>query len=442
MMSDVIIIGGGLSGLAAAVELATRGAKVTLYEQSLKLGGRCYSYTDETTGDVVDNGQHVLVGAYHNTLRYLEMIGTRSFLKEQTKLELPFYHPEKGFSTFKVSSLPKPLDLTAGMLQFSLLSFGERMKLLNVGLDLQTWDATKEESLKSLSIDQWLTGLKQSDEAKKCFWNPIAVSVMNELPEQASALLFARSLRATFLGKKSDSAILVPTIGQTELYVHGAEELLKKHKASVYINKGVERIVFERGKVLGVEVEGKVVNADAVVSSVPYFAIPALIGEHVNIIPSLDDVGKFKSVPIVSIHCWFDKEFMDYDFVGLIDLKLQWVFNRRRLMNESGKKTSYISAVISGAYETVGMSKDELVRLAIEDLQKSFPKCKEATLVHSVVIKEKRATFSSSNDIEDFRPNTETGIKNLFLAGDWTNTGLPATIEGAVGSGFRVAEYF
>ncbi len=439
MMSDVIIIGGGLSGLAVAVELVTKGAKVTLFEQSPKLGGRCYSYIDDTTGDVVDNGQHVLVGAYHHTLRYLEMIGTRSFLKEQSKLELPFFHPTKGFHTFKVSSLPKPFHLTSGMLQFSLLSFWERKRLLNVGLELQTWNKKKEEALKSLTIDQWLTSLKQSDDAKKCFWNPIAVSVMNELPEQASALLFARSIRATFLGKKSDSAILVPTIGQTELYVKGAEELLRKHKAEVFVNKGVERIVFDGNKVVGVEVEGRVIKAHSVVSCVPYFALPALLGENVSKVPSLVHVGKFKSVPIVSLNCWFDREFMEYDFAGLIDMKLQWVFNRRRLMNETGKATSYICAVISGAYDSVGMSKDDLVQMALRDFHKAFSKSRDAKLVHSVVIKEKRATFSSSNEIEEFRPNTETSIKNFYLAGDWTNTGLPATIEGAVGSGFAVA---
>ncbi|MBI3189145.1 MAG: oleate hydratase [Ignavibacteriales bacterium] len=448
---EVIIIGGGLSGLAAAVELASHGAQVTLFEQSPKLGGRCYSFIDEKTGDVVDNGQHVLVGAYHNTLRYLEMIGTRSLLKEQNKLSLPFFHPQKGFHTFSVSSLPKPFHLTTGMLKFSLLSFWERKRLLNVGLDLQQWNQKKEELLAHLTIDEWLTSLNQSEEAKKCFWNPISISVMNELPERASALLFARSLRSTFLGKKSVSAMLIPTVGQTELYATPAEEFLKQHKAKIHLNSPVEKIICKDGKAIGLEVGGKFIKAGHIICAVPYFALPGLLPDDVKRIEPFTHIDKIKSSPIVSIHLWFEKEFIEEDFVGLVRMKLQWIFNRRKIIGSSANSWSppagglqLISAVISGAHEEVKLSKDELVSLALNDINKIFTetgnrkqKTENRKLLHSIVIKEKRATFSPTNENERFRPNTISQIDNLFLAGDWTNTGLPATIEGAVMSGFE-----
>ncbi|TAK64718.1 MAG: FAD-dependent oxidoreductase [Bacteroidetes bacterium] len=440
MTNDVIIVGGGLSGLGAAVELASKGARVILFEQSPKLGGRCYSYIDATTGDIVDNGQHVLVGAYHHTLRYLEMIGTRSYLKGESRLSLPFFHPEQGIHTFSVSVLPKPFHLTTGMLQFSLLSFKERKRLLNVGLELQQWNSNKEQHLSLLTIDEWLTSLNQSEEAKKNFWNPIAISVMNELPERASALLFARSLRSTFLGKKADSRLLIPTIGQTELYVHGAEEVLRKHKAIVRVNTSVDRILINSGNSIGVEAGGKIEKAHSIICAAPYFTLQKLLPDEITTIVPFSHLNKFKSSPIVSLHLWFDKEFMEQELIGLIDMQLQWVFNRRKILKEGGKATSYISAVISGAHDVVHLSKEELLSLALKDIHRVFPESKKAKFVHSVIIKEKRATFSPLNETEQYRHSTETPIKNLYLAGDWTNTGLPGTIEGAVMSGFKAAE--
>src|ERR1700690_955276 len=146
-MIDVVVIGGGLSGLSAAVDLASRGCTITLLEQSPKLGGRCYSYVDQTTGDVVDNGQHVLLGAYHDLLRYLDIIGTKQFLQTETSLKLPFHHPEKGFVDFQSARLPKPLDIAVGMLKFKLFSFADRRTMLNVGRQLKNWDAEFELSL-------------------------------------------------------------------------------------------------------------------------------------------------------------------------------------------------------------------------------------------------------------------------------------------------------
>lgn len=148
---------------------------------------------------------------------------------------------------------------------------------------------------------------------------------------------------------------------------------------------------------------------------------------------------KFDSSPIVSLHLWFDKEFMDTDFLGLIDQRVQWIFNRRRLMGGEKKSSSYLSAVISGAYEFVDLQKEQLAQIAIDDLHRVFPQSLNAQMIHSVVIKEKRATFSPLVDIEQYRPSTNTPIQNFYIVGDWTDTGLPATIEGAVMSGFNAA---
>lgn len=440
-MVDVAIIGGGLSGLAAAVDLASSGKSVALFERSLKLGGRCYSYRDEKTGDIVDNGQHVLIGAYRNTLKYLELIGTRHLLKEQSNLMLPLHHPEKGFGSFSVMPLPRPLHLTAAMLKFNLLSLSDRRRLLSVGVELQRWNSAIEEKLSALTVEQWLDSHQQSAEARRCLWYPISISIMNEPPERASALLFAASLRQAFLGKRSDAAILIPTVGQTELYASGAESLLRRNGAKVIVNAEVAVLEVHGSRATGIRLKnGQRICARSVISAVPHFALPKLLPREIRRQAWVESVGRMLSSPIVSIHLWFDRPSMDVAYVGLIGRRVQWLFDRRRILAESGKRASSISAVISGAHGYVDLGKEDLVSITREDLLGTFPESGKAKLLHAIVIKEKRATFSPTVGVERLRPDPQTSIRNFYLAGDWTRTGLAATIEGAVLSGFRAAE--
>jgi squalene-associated FAD-dependent desaturase len=438
MIPDVVIIGGGLGGLSAAVKLANFGAKVFLYEQNTQLGGRTYSFIDNKTGDVVDNGQHLLIGAYHNTLEYLKLIGTDSFLNKQTKPKLNFFHPKYGISTFEISNYPKPFDLTAAILKYSPFSFRERHKLLKVGFALRKLDNTTENKLAHQSVEEWLISIDQSEVVRHSFWYPIVVSVMNELPNRASAILFARSLKKSFFGKKSDAVLLIPIVGQTELYVNEAENLLFKNKIKIFKGNGVKHIIVENGEITGVEADRNI-KSKYVISAIPYFKLPDILPHDVTHKYPFGKLKLFKSVPIISINLWFDRGVMDIDFVGLVQKNLQWVFNKHRIMCETQKPDNYITAVISGGYKYIHLTKDELVSLAIKDLTEVFPMIKTATLKHSLVIKEKRATFSATSDFEQYRPNYETPVGNLFLAGDWTNTGLPATIEGAIQSGFECA---
>ncbi|MDI6802218.1 MAG: hydroxysqualene dehydroxylase HpnE [Bacteroidota bacterium] len=439
MTADVIVIGGGLSGLAAAIKLSLSGAKVVLLEQKSILGGRTYSFTDSKTGDEVDNGQHILVGAYHKTLKYLELIGTKHFLKRQSKPRLYFHHQQKGLHIFEISNLPKPFDITAAMLNYKILSFRERNKLLRVGLELKRWNEKFERKLSQLSVDSWLDSLNQSDEAKRSFWNPIVISVMNETPSRASALLFARSLRNTFLDKKIDADVLIPTVGQTKLYVEQAVELLKKNKSEVITNAKVKSIIVSDGAAVGVEAVKKI-KSKYIISSVPYYNVAQLIPKNYLNHIMFNELNLFESSPIVSINLWFDKNVIDIEFVGLINRNLQWIFNRRRISEDTTKPENYISAVISAARDEIKLTKDELVKMAVGELKEVFPDCRNAQLTNAIVIKEKRATYSATNEVESIRPNPTTPIKNFYLAGDWTNTGLPATIEGAIQSGFKCAE--
>ncbi len=444
MTGDVVVIGGGLSGLATALELSNSGADVILCEQNNHLGGRTYSFIDKTTGDVVDNGQHLLVGAYHNTIKYLELIGTRHLISSHKQSRLHFHHPTLGIHTFEIDNLPKPFDFTLAMLKFKILPMSDRRKLLRVGLELNSWDNTLTNKLSRLSVAEWLSTLGQSEKSRKYFWYPLVLSIMNETPEKASALLFARSLKQTFLERKSDSAILIPKVGQTELYVINVIEMLKKNGVKILTGTPVNSLLIDNSKIVGVD-GGLKIKSKYVVSAIPHWKLLNLLPQELLKNERFSVLEFFESSPIISVHLWYEKEVftntsMHIEFMGLIERNLQWIFNRRRLFGEEGKRGDYISAVISAAYDYIDLSKEKIIEIAKNELQEIFPSTKQIKVRHSLVIKERRATFSATNRVEQFRPGPETHIDNFFLAGDWTNTGLPATIEGAISSGFKCAE--
>jgi len=459
---DVIIIGGGVAGLSSAVDLARRGISVLLLEQRPFLGGRAYSFIDETTGDVVDNGQHLLMGCYHETRRYLRMIGAEHLATLQPALHVDFLHPKLGRASLSCPNLPAPFHALVGLLNLRSLPFYDRLLLLRVGMDLLFATDGKEESLASLSVDAWLTALGQTELSKKYLWDIIAIGSLNDDPKTVSALLFYRVLRAAFMQSREDSGLLIPRVGLSELLVHPAVRFLRAHGGEVKTNCGVESLRLDGSRVSAVRSsEGATYRARAYVSAVPHYAFPRLfLREDHRSVGILHHVVRFESSPIVTIHLWLDRKIMEQEFVALLDSRVQWVFNRSKLLHQnllergqlkndgrgaverrnSGTMRQYLSLVISGAAEYEEMSKEHLVAMALEDLRRAFPEARTAHVLHSRTIKEKRATFSPTPAVEGLRPSVRTPLENLFLAGDWTNTGLPSTIEGAVASGHRAAE--
>jgi len=450
MTVDAVIVGGGLSGLAAAVAVTAAGGRVVLVEQGPRLGGRCYSYPDPATGDEVDNGQHVLLGSYRHLLRYLDTIGTSAHLRAQRSLELLFHHPERGFGTFRMRKLPVPLDLASGMLTYRLLSPMEKTRLLAAGNRLRAWTKRDGEALAGLSVTAWLESLGQGKNARECFWDPIAVSVMNELPGSASALLFAAALRAAFFEKGADSRMLLADVGQTALYVDGAVEFLKSRGSVVRTKTRAEALVLRSrhgrpagghprdaaGILLG---GGEEIRAGSVISAVPHHALPALLPRGPATEGLARSAAAIATSPIVSVNLWFDRPFMETDMVGVIGRTVQWAFDRRSILKGGRRAGSMVACVVSAAHELSSRPPARIVETAVADLRSVYPIAARATLTRSVVIKEKRATFSAVPGVEKLRPGPMTGIGGFYLAGDWTDTGLPATIEGAVKSGFTAA---
>jgi len=433
---DVIILGGGLAGLSAAVELCARGYKILLLEQRPRLGGRTYSFVDETTGDIVDNGQHLLMGCYHETRSYLEQIGSGHLATLQPHLRIDFLRPNKPAASLSCPPLPAPFHILGGLIGLSTVSLADRLKLLRVGLALQRTSAEKERRLDSLTVDEWLETLGQSAENRKYLWDVIAIGSLNDSPQSVSALLFFRVLRAAFLGKRENSSLLVPRAGLSELLVDPAARFIESHGGEIKLRSGATKLEKDGGRIKAVRCEdGSSYQADFFISAVPHTAVSGLLESE-----SLSHIRHFSSSPIITINLWLDREILDKDFTAVLDSRIQWIFNRTALLSrKSSHAHQYLSIVISAATDFIEKGGNHLVQIAVDDLRTILPEASRAHVVHSLIIKEKRATFTPKPGLESQRPSPRSEFENLFLAGDWTATGYPATIEGAVMSGKRAA---
>ena len=263
-----------------------------------------------------------------------------------------------------------------------------------------------------------------------------------------------RVLRAAFLGDSKNASLLIPKVGLSELFVNPAVQFIKTHGGEVRTGISVESIILEGTNVRSVRTsEGKELQAKSFISAIPWYSFEEIqsashfkskLERDRRVILSDSPVRSgFKSSPIISIHLWLDREITDLDFAALLETRIQWLFNKSKLLNEKREGTvirQYLSLVISGAEEFVSLNKKQLVEIAMEDLRRVLPQARDVKVIHSLVIKEKRATFLPSPGLEALRPNARTKFDNLFLAGDWTATGYPATIEGAVMSGKKAAE--
>jgi squalene-associated FAD-dependent desaturase len=441
MQPDVLVIGGGLSGLCAAVDLANHRYSVFLSEEKPHLGGRTYSFIDERTGDQIDNGQHLMMGCYTQTLQYIRTIGSYSSIRIQDTLRIPFRHAVRGDFLLKAPRLPQPLNILFGLMLLKSISVRDRLALIKVGIKLISTDPDQDETLIQSTVSQWLESLGQSEEAMKYLWNVIAIGTLNDDPERVSAALFAKVLRSAFFGPRMNSSMVIPTSGLSSVLVDPAESFLTERGGSVKSNCGIRRIILKRvaGKLVADAAElenGEVIRPKAMICAVPFFDIKKIFGEEdIREIPELQSAERFSASPIVSIHLWFDREIISEDFVALIDSPIHWIFNKSKMYGKKAVTGQYLSLVISGASDMIGKSKKDIEEMSIAELRKFYPASAGASVIHTLVIKEKRATFSPHVGIETYRPANQTHVDNLFLAGDWTDTKLPATIEGAVRSG-------
>lgn len=440
MPEDILIIGGGLAGLAAGVALAEAGCRVRLLEQKPYLGGRARSFRDAATGSIVDNGQHLFMGCYHSTLKFLDAIGTSHTVTFDPQLHVRFLDADGNLSELRCPAFPAPWHLLAGVCLSDSFTFGEKMDVLRMGRALRAAKRATEEpgALDRLTVEQWLSSLGQRESLRRNFWDLLCIAAMNEDPQIASALLFHRVLRLALFSSPLDSRLGIPRTGLSDCYTDAAARAITGRGGSIELRRDVRTLLISNGECRGVKlVDGATVESQTVLSAVPWNVLPGLLPEDTVASSFFSRVLSLRPAPIISLYLWFDRPVTELEFVGLRGTTIQWLFNKGRIL---GNGENYVSLVLSGAHDHVARSKEDLLETALRELRSLLPGMQDARLMHSLVIKERFATFSPCVGVDAFRPPAVTPVRGLYLAGDWTDTSLPATIEGAVQSGYTAAE--
>jgi squalene-associated FAD-dependent desaturase len=439
--ADVIVIGGGFAGLSAATALGERGLRVLVLEARPALGGRATAFTDPATGERVDNGQHVMFGCYHETLRFLRRIGTEADVLVQPQLVVDSIDRDGRRSRLKCPVLPSPFNLVAGLLTWDALGWRDRLAALRIGVALSRAGLAKAETRRaglakqtrrtedSETVRQWLQRHGQTPRLIEMLWEPLAVAALNQPIDVAAAAPFLAVLTRVFGRQPRSASLALPLRPLDELYALPARRYIER-SGGVVETGAVARIDVRGGVGPVVTVGSRRLSALAVVCAVPWYALDDVFPDRpAALAPVLDAARRTDASPIVTVNLWFDRVVMDQMFVGLPGRTMQWVFDGR---------ASHLSLVSSSAAAVVGRSNQELIDLAVEEVRGALPAARSAAVTRGVVVREKRATFSVAPG-QPPRPTVETAVPGLSLAGDWVDTGLPATIEGAVSSGHRAA---
>jgi squalene-associated FAD-dependent desaturase len=444
---DAVVVGAGFAGLSAAVRLTQHGARVLVLEARARLGGRATAFTDRDTGELVDNGQHVLLGCYSETLAFLRDIGAGANVRIEPWLRVTMIDRAGRRSRLECPGLPPPLHLLAGVFEWDALRWADRLSVLQMAGPIRQArralrpGATMVAASPGETVDAWLVRNGQTPRIREMLWEPLALAALNQPVAQAAAPLFARVLAEMFGSDSQAAAVVLPTKPLHLMYAEPAREYLESRGGSVRTGAPA-KITIESGAnpLLEVEALRERWLPDVVVVAVPWFAIgDVLAGDTSALENMLARARQMASSPIVTVNLWFDRDVLadvQAPFVGLPGRSMQWVFDKRAVF---GGDTAHLSLVSSGASPIMAQTNEELIANAHGELLNALPAARGASLVGATVVREPRATFSLAPGQPD-RPQVATPVRGLYLAGDWIDTGLPATIESAVRSGHQAAD--
>ena len=426
-----IVIGGGLAGLAAAVALSQHGVRVTVLESRQRLGGRAGSFVDATTGQLVDACQHVSMGCCTNLAHFCRTVGVDHLLEPQPTLY--FMTPDARVSRFKSDPWPAPFHLGRALASAHYLTMTEKLRV-GYGLLIML----RETESADPPLLPWLLRHKQTPRTIDRFWGVVLTSALNETVERVGLKYARKVFRDGFIRHRDGFVVEVPSVPLGRLYGDELRAWLTANGVTVRENAGVKQLASsENGTISHLLLrDGSTISADHYVLAVPFDRVTDLLPARLADMPYFANANRLSPSPITSVHLWFDRPIMHFPHVVLVDCLGQWVFNR----GEVTPGEHYVQVVVSAARPLRSLGRDEIQRQITDELRRLFPDGQAAILLRAKVITEHTATFSAVPGVDDFRPHQASPVANLVVAGDWTQTGWPATMEGAVRSGYLAAE--
>lgn len=449
----VIILGGGLAGLAAAIRLVEAGCNVEVLEKRPVLGGRASSFLPPGGAEPIDNCQHVLLGCCTNLLDFFRRAGTADHFRFYNRF---LFLGPGGVSSVGASSLPAPLHLLPSLVSFRDLKWRDRWAIARAMLAiLRNRDTQAEEPSDEPMLD-WLKRQRQTPQAIEHFWRAILTSALNEDLERLSCRHAFHVFWEAFLRNRRGYRMGVPTTSLGDLY---SSELLKQ-KCRVCLGTAVSRLDISQNRIQAIALlSGEERAADFYISALPPDALARLLPAPLLAQwSSLERLAQLEWSPITGIHLWFDRPITELEHTAILGRTIQWLFNKSRIAGRSRESPErhvrsdlsrakpreaeghYVQFVVSASRSLVTLRRDEIIERVLGEIRELFPASCQAKLLKAVVVKEAESTISFPPGSDSLRPGPESPLSNLFLAGDWTATGWPPTMEGAVRSGYRAAE--
>jgi len=423
---DAIVVGGGIAGLAATVALAGAGAKVTLLERRPYIGGRAYSYEHPAIEETIDS-QHVVVGCCTNILDLAQQAGMADTIRWYD--ELTFLEPGGRRSLLRPGNLPAPAHQAISFLRAPMLNLQDKARIA-AGLVrfLRGYPADDSESFAA-----WLSRTGQTERAIRHFWEPVVIGALNDNLERCSVKYAGKVFHESFLRSPEAGRLGIPAAPWSQFFAPVAE-LARKKGATIKLKAGVERIEQIADKRWLVQANDENYTASSVVLATDFRQTRNLLASLQEPLPN-EGFEKFIPAPITTIHLWYDRDVTGLDHAVLLDTRIQWMFAKSRIRRWPAERGGYLELVISASWPELKMSREQILSSALQEIEMFFPAVKQAKLLKSGVLKEARATFSVVPGLDAFRPNQATQWPGLYLAGDWTATEWPSTMEGAVRSG-------